>query len=156
MTNSFESSLSAVSDWKFFSDENHWKNGFWEQKLVALGDLKRSDFNSETLDRLNQQILATLEAAGKRFTAQYENSRAHSFNTLGLQESFNFAEVKNYDVYNRNFQEFQSNLRAASDTAISVTDNIVKTGGRAAFELNKFRDSGVQLMTDELKSNDFM
>ena len=66
------------------------------------------------------------------------------------------AEVKNFDVYNRNFQEFQSNLKAASETAISVTDNIVKTGGKAAVELNKMKDSSVQLLTEELKSNDFI
>lgn len=156
MTNTVESSLSAVSGWKFFSDENHWKNGYWEQKLVALGDLKQSDFSPESLDKLNQQILSTLDAAGKRFTAQYESSKAQSFSTLGLKDSFNFAEVKNFDVYNRNFQEFQSNLKAASETAVSVTDNIVKTGGKAAVELNKLKDSSVQLLTEELKSNDFI
>ena len=156
VTSTVESSISAVSGWKFFADENHWKNGFWEQKLAALGDLKQSDFSPESLEKLNQQILSTLDAAGKRFTAQFEISKAQSFNTLGLRDTFNFAEVKNFDVYNRNFQEFQSNLKAASETAISVTDNIVKTGGKAAVELNKMKDSSVQLLTEELKSNDFI
>lgn len=156
VTNTVESSLSAVSGWKFFTDENHWKNGFWEQKLTALGNLKQSDFTSESLDKLNQDILSTLSAAGKRFTDQYENSRAQSYNALGLKDSFNFAEVKNFDVYSRNFQEFQSNLKAASETAISVTDTIVKTGGNAVEELGKLKDSSVQLLTEELKSNDFI
>jgi hypothetical protein len=151
-----ESSVSAVTRWKFFSDENHWENGFWEQKLKALQNLKQSDFSNQNLENLNKQVLATLESAGKRFTDQYEASRSRSYSTLGLQESFNFAEVKNYDVYSRNLAAFQMNMKTASETAISLTDTIVKNGGAAVQELSKLKETSVQLLTQELLSNDYL
>jgi hypothetical protein len=151
-----ESSVSAVTRWKFFSDENHWENGFWEQKIKALQNLKQSDFSNQNLENLNKQVLATLESAGKRFTDQYEASRSRSYSTLGLQDSFNFAEVKNYDVYSRNLAAFQMNMKTASETAISLTDTIVKNGGAAVQELSKLKETSVQLLTQELLSNDYL
>ena len=151
-----ESSVSAVTRWKFFSDDKHWENGFWEQKLRALQNLKQTDFSNQNLENFNQQILATLENAGRRFSDQYEASRSRSYSTLGLQESFNFAQVKNYDVYSRNLAAFQMNMKTASETAISLTDTIVKNGGAAVQELSKLKESSVQLLTQELLSNDFI
>ena len=151
-----ESSVSAVTRWKFFSDDKHWENGFWEQKIKALQNLKQSDFSNQNLENLNKQVLATLESAGKRFTDQYEASRSRSYSTLGLQESFNFAEVKNYDVYSRNLAAFQMNMKTASETAISLTDTIVKNGGAAVQELSKLKETSVQLLTQELLSNDYL
>ena len=97
-----------------------------------------------------------MESAGKRFTDQYEASRSRSYSTLGLQESFNFAEVKNYDVYSRNLAAFQMNMKTASETAISLTDTIVKNGGAAVQELSKLKETSVQLLTQELLSNDYL
>ena len=151
-----ESSVSAVTRWKFFTDDNHWENGFWEQKIKALQNLKQTDFSNQNLEMFNQQVLTTLENAGRRFSDQYEASRSRSYSSLGLQESFNFAEVKNYDVYSRNLAAFQMNIKTASETAISLTDTIVKNGGAAVQELSKLKESSVQLLTQELLSNDFI
>ena len=153
MSNSFDSSASAINNWKFFSDENHWSNGFWEQKLTQLQNLKQSDFSNENFVKLSDETAKIFAKAGERFSAQYENSRAQSFNNLGLDSK---AEIKNLAQYTKNYENFQSNVRLAKDTFYSTTDTLLRSGAKAVQDLNEMKDSSMLLITNELQSNDYI
>ena len=153
-----DASIDAVSGWKFFSDENHWTNGFWEQKITQLSNLKKSDFSSETLEKLSDQTLTTLGKAGERFTQQYENSKVNSMNSLGLKENvaLNIQNSKNLAQYSDNFQSFQNNLKQTAESVSSASSALIKNGASAIEKLNDIKDSGVMLFTKEIESNDFI
>ena len=153
MTNSLESSASAINNWKFFSDENHWSNGFWEQKITQFQNLKQSDFSNENFEKLSDETAKMFLKAGERFTAQYENSKIQSFGNLGLGSK---AEIKNLAQYTRNYENFQSNVRLAQDTIYSTTDTLLKSGAKAVQDLNELKDSSMLLITNELESNDYI
>jgi hypothetical protein len=52
LTSTYESSVSSVKGWSFFTDKDHWTNGYWEQKITALQNLNQKDFN---IDQINEQ-----------------------------------------------------------------------------------------------------
>ena len=68
VSSAVESQLTAVNGWKFFTDENHWENGFWEQKITQLRNLKQSDFSNESLQRINDETLKILANFSKPAT----------------------------------------------------------------------------------------
>ena len=153
VSSAVESQLTAVNGWKFFTDENHWENGFWEQKITQLRNLKQSDFSSESLQKINDETLKILAKAGERFTAQYENSRMQSYDLLGLKDS---NQDKSFVDYSQNFENFQNNLQSAKDKLLTTSEFLMKKGETAVNQLNGMKNSGVLLFTEEVASNDFI
>ena len=142
-----------MNKWKFFTDENHWSNGFWEQKITQLQNLKQSDFSNENIEKLSDETLRVLNRAGERFLAQYENSKINSLNNLGIGSQ---VEIKNLAQYTKNYEDFQSNIRFAQDSILSTTDTLLRTGAKAVKELNEIKDSSILLITNELQSNEYI
>jgi hypothetical protein len=77
--------LSTLKNWNFFSDKNHWENGYWEKIITNIQntDLKNTDF-IQNPDGLLSSITDKLSTAGERFSNQYELSKTQTFNNLGI------------------------------------------------------------------------
>jgi hypothetical protein len=66
-----EQTLQKVSQWRLFSDENHWEKGYWEQQTRSLTQLAQELSSSAVArERLLIQAQDTLIKAQDRFFAQ--------------------------------------------------------------------------------------
>jgi hypothetical protein len=94
ITNNLESSLSTLKNWNFFSDKNHWENGYWEKMITNIQntDLKNTDF-IQNPDGFLSRITDKLSTAGERFSNQYELSKTQSFNNLGIHMFYLYSYV---------------------------------------------------------------
>lgn len=56
-----------VGQWSFFTDKNHWENGFWEQQAKQLYSLRNQDEFQHTVDDLSESIPRVLGDVQSRF-----------------------------------------------------------------------------------------
>eukprot|EP01038_Epipyxis_sp_PR26KG_P009869 gene9869-13276_t len=70
IANSAKNKVEYASQWKFFSDDEHWKNGYWEQQILktqhALEGLKNKDPN-DVVNELLSNAGSALNKASERF-----------------------------------------------------------------------------------------
>lgn len=70
----------VIGRWKLFSDDNHWVNGYWEQRFTSLTkllvELEQVENRRKYIDGLVRAVSESISGVGPRFIDQYNAKRA--------------------------------------------------------------------------------
>jgi len=70
----------VVGRWKLFSDDNHWEDGYWEQRLTSLArllvELEQVENRRRYIDGFAGAVSESISGVGPRFIDQYNTKRA--------------------------------------------------------------------------------
>lgn len=70
-----QDTVDRAGQWRFFSDENHWETGFWEQQIKRLVSTSEKIADPEQREKVLSAASQTLQGAQQRFVSQYETAR---------------------------------------------------------------------------------
>ncbi len=130
-----------VQGWKFFSDDNHWQNGYWEQKIDQL-------LNTDT-DKAKNSVTEWFDSKGSLLTREWEDYvKSVEARTNGAFSSINDAITRVPDnwarksavaeeTYNRNIKL----LEEFSKDSKPLVDALIKEANEASNELKNYSEN---------------